>query len=202
MKAHVTHRTVGAGILCALALQAGCSQPSRQRVLDLLFDSPPGRETPPAAEAPAGIVSQPAQTPTSGIDSTGVLHRPYAEGQCAECHESTYSQKLRGKGADLCIRCHKDRLAAHTFRHAPAEAGYCVGCHSPHEAGEKFLLLRAGQALCLDCHELADAATAKHPTVGGATCQTCHDPHGADNRLFLNARGLEALRPSQEGRSQ
>jgi len=186
--------TVAAAVLAMFAL-AACGAHAKREWLTFFFDGvPPDKpETKTAAALPPD-----APGPQTGPPSAAVLarktapektiHRPYDSRRCDACHESQFSQKLRGPAGEICLLCHKIIFAKATFRHAPAEDGSCLGCHNPHESAEKFLLTRKGQQVCRECHDERDiAGAAAHVAIGTTPCQACHDPHGGENRLFLKA---------------
>jgi predicted CXXCH cytochrome family protein len=185
------HHT-GLGLLLAMLglvlLLSACSTATKRRWLEFFCDDlPPDKAV--AAPEPATAVTQ-TNLPEAYLRARAapalVVHKPYSERQCASCHESAFSQKLRGEVAEICLLCHKTLFGQAQFRHAPAEAGHCLGCHNPHESPEKFLLVSKGQVLCRDCHDAKDVdGVTAHAQMGQSACQTCHDPHGGTNRFFL-----------------
>jgi predicted CXXCH cytochrome family protein len=102
-----------------------------------------------------------------------------------------------------CLKCHAE-IAARTFKHGPADAGYCNLCHDPHASSQAAWLRKPAWDLCTTCH--TDKASGVHVVAGFVagkthptrfkpdpmrpgkrlTCASCHDPHGAESRdLFV-----------------
>lgn len=181
------------GALCAALLLSDCTAHTKREWLTFFFDGvPPERtESPTAAASPrqpgppgtsAGLPPSPAAKAAPGE----TVHRPYQNRRCDACHESKFSQKLRGPAGEICLLCHQIIFEKAAVRHAPAGDGSCLACHNPHASPEKFLLTRKGQAVCRECHDERDVAgSAAHVAIGSTPCQECHDPHGGGNRLFL-----------------
>lgn len=177
------------GVILGTMMLAACSAHTKHEWLSFFFDGvPPEKKEAPAGDglspgAPAPQAGTPAVPPSVAKAPARVVHRPYGERRCDACHESKFSQKLRGETGEVCLLCHKNLYAGAKFRHAPAEDGDCLVCHHPHESAERFLLTRKGQEVCLDCHEKKEAGP--HADIGETACQSCHDPHGGDNLLYL-----------------
>ena len=186
----MNHGMTRLGPLLGVALLlTACTVARKRQVLTFFFD---GVQTGIRPAAPAAV---PAAEPAPGVPEiyllaraapTEVRHKPYAERQCLSCHESQFSQKLRGEVAEICQLCHQPLFERRPFRHAPVEAGYSLGCHQPHESTEKALLVLPGRQVCAECHDetLVTRSTA-HARIGQEVCHTCHDPHGGQNRYFL-----------------
>src|SRR5690349_10490536 len=93
----------------ALIVLAGCRTETKQKWLTFFFDGVP---QPGATNAAAThVVSQTPQisatntinrstTPAPAPRLAIVIHPPYAQRECTACHESAYSQKMRGKPGD------------------------------------------------------------------------------------------------------
>jgi predicted CXXCH cytochrome family protein len=188
----MSHHHPGLGVLLAIlgaaALLSACSTATKRRWLEFFFDDLPPENAVAAAEPATAVTDTnlPDAYARARAAPALVVHKPYSERQCGSCHESAFSQKLRGEVGEICLLCHKTLFGQAPFRHAPAESGFCLGCHNPHESPEKFLLLSAGQGLCRDCHEAKDVdRVAAHARMGQSACQTCHAPHAATNRFLL-----------------
>ena len=183
-----------AALLAGLVLLAGCTGTTKQKWLTFFFDgvpvpgkvtnAPPVRGiTPvPATNAAPESAAQPGRPKT-------YLHPPYAMRRCTECHESQFSQKMKGKPGEACFECHKDFRLQAKVKHQPVENGECTSCHNPHQADNTNLLARVGAKLCFDCHDdipkqLAKAKV-KHQPVENGECATCHAPHQSDNKKLL-----------------
>jgi predicted CXXCH cytochrome family protein len=191
---------MAAGAIFGTLLLAACGAHTKREWLTFFFDGVP----PEKSDGQAAATQQPPGTPGPRISPLAAalaakaapvktIHRPYDTRRCDACHESQFSQKLRGKAGEICLLCHKIIFSKAAFRHAPAEDGSCLGCHDPHESAEKFLLTRKGQQVCRECHDEKDlAGAAAHVAVGTTPCQACHDPHGGENRLFLKTAASPA----------
>ena len=200
---HTVRSAVVMGTICGTLLLASCGAHAKRDWLTFFFDGVPPEKTerqgvagqPPVAPGPnAGV---PADNLVPAAEPARTVHRPYGDRKCDACHESQFSQKLRGKTGEICQLCHKTLFADARFRHAPAEDGECLGCHHPHESAERFLLARKGQQLCLECHDGKDVTgAAAHAGIGETACQGCHDPHGGGDRRFLKPGAKPAPAPA------
>jgi predicted CXXCH cytochrome family protein len=187
-----------AGTICGMFALAACSAHTKREWLTFFFDGvPPEKKEgqaypqPPVAPESKALPTGAAVARKTELEKT--IHRPFLNRRCDACHESQFSQKLRGPAGEICLLCHKIIFAKAAFRHAPAEDGSCLGCHNPHESTEKFLLTRKGQQVCRECHDERDiAGAAAHVAIGASPCQSCHDPHGGGNRLFLKTAASPA----------
>ena len=178
---------------CALVLVCGCSAITQRKCLTFFFDG-----VPPIGSATNGVAvasSQNAATPAAAAVTTAPLplpqpttcyHPPFAQHQCAECHESGLGQGLRSNPPELCFNCHKDFLTGQKVKHQPVESGDCVSCHDPHQSENKHLLIKKGNDLCLICHDdpLAEGKV-KHQAVESGECLDCHAPHATNFKALL-----------------
>jgi predicted CXXCH cytochrome family protein len=136
-------------------------------------------------------------------------HPPFAEGDCASCHEVNNGEVEIGENfpaKDMCETCHEDIAAKVSgpeshFGADPRKSGgseTCLTCHGPHQSREKGLLVKTQNDLCRSCHEKlptrADFATqdpragvqgAIHPPFADGNCTQCHDPHGGGGAHHL-----------------
>jgi predicted CXXCH cytochrome family protein len=182
-----------AGTICGIFALAACGAHTKREWMAFFFDGVPPEKSESQAAAPAqppatvdSKTVPPAVALARKAELERTIHRPYQNRRCDACHESVFSQKLRGPAGEICLLCHKIIFAKAVFRHAPTEDGSCLACHHPHESSEKFLLTRKGQQVCRECHDEKDlAGAAAHVSIGQAPCQSCHDPHGGENRIFL-----------------
>jgi len=189
---HFFAATILSAIVCGLLLFVGCSTESKHKWLSRFFDGVPAPETAHAPSVTPGDETLPANTNATAIVSVAkpliqhTFHPPYHDGNCTECHESKFSEKMKGPMNSVCFSCHDDFLAKVKFRHQPAEAGDCASCHDPHESPNKKLLLRTGKAMCLECHDdpLATGKI-KHQAVESGDCLDCHSPHASNVKGLL-----------------
>ncbi len=190
MKRYVTRLGLLAG---AVALLTACTAARKQHVLTFLFDGVPPQT--PSAAAPTGLAAATGaefspQLPDLYLAARaappGMRHKPFAERECLSCHESQFSQKLRGAVAEICQLCHKSVFETRPFVHAPVAAGDCLSCHHPHESLAPALLRFSVWQVCADCHdEDLVLGSPAHAKIGHDACHVCHDPHGGQNRFFL-----------------
>ena len=179
-----------------ILLLTACTGTRQTKMLAIFFDGVPEKN--PAMATPVA----PAPTPTHAAESSqpmpelyrlaraappGVRHKPYADRECISCHESQFSQKLRGEVAEICQLCHKNTFASRPFLHTPVATGRCLECHKPHESQESALLALPERQLCAKCHEEKHVlGTPAHAKIGDSACHTCHDPHGGQKKFYLN----------------
>src|SRR5437867_3643000 len=106
-RAHPEEGSPGKGfwlVLCGLALLLGCATETKHKLLTFFFDGipQPGAST-NAAPAPtnnaSAISNALAQAQVAALASRPpmITHPPYDKQQCTSCHESAFSQKMRGK---------------------------------------------------------------------------------------------------------
>jgi len=183
-------------VLACLALLVGCATETKQKWLTIFFDGVPKPGA--ATNAPLQTVEgQPASTnavaqPVAPPQPQLIIHPPYGKRECTACHESQYSQKMKGKPGEVCFTCHQETqksFAAAKVKHQPMENGECVSCHSPHNSANKKLLIAKGEKLCFECHEDVQQqlvkARVKHQPVENGECSSCHSPHQSDFKKLL-----------------
>lgn len=171
-------------------LWTGCVVVDKRKALTFFFDGVPDltseenmEETPFALTANASGASD---SPASDAQSKGWVHDPYANRDCAGCHDSAFSRTVTSKPKELCFQCHDDFIKGLAYIHGPVGAGECMTCHNPHKGEEAFGLTRLDQGLCLDCHESSDVIpNAEHDNMGDKSCLTCHDPHESNEKGLL-----------------
>jgi|GEM_PF-1466105 len=192
MKAHHWNGWLLVGsVMAGLVLASGCSTQTKRQWLTFFFDGVPPEKTNVVATASGASVTgtNAAAGQATGASQVQVLHPPYAEGKCTECHESKYSQKMRNNLGDLCLGCHKAFLVKGNSWHAPVASGECVVCHEPHQSSRKFLLTQVPSLLCAQCHASGEmASVAAHPANGNPDCTTCHDPHQSGSKFLLKPK--------------
>lgn len=174
-----------------LAVGAGCSTPEqRYHVLRFFFDG-----VPPPESVLAAIERQRAADGTPVADAAKrlrprpklkLLHEPFADDACDDCHDGRSGNQLIAKGADLCGSCHDLEDFAGAVMHGPMAAGACTQCHDPHKSDHDALLRFEASVLCGTCH---DATTfdegERHRAERGADCLRCHNPHATDRQYML-----------------
>jgi len=176
-------------ILVLVLFLGGCSSATRHKVLNTLFDGVPDPEAAThegLKEQMEGHLKEQEQAKAASAypkvpeKKRMVVHPPFAERSCDNCHESKFSQKLvEDDIKDLCFACHDDFLAEVETPHYPAEEGMCLECHNPHQAENESLLIRAGQAVCFECHDQDEVLEVEiHEDIGDENCWSCHNPHG------------------------
>ena len=175
-------------------LTTGCNSTTQRKWLTFFFDG-----VPPETSATNAPVSS-ALTGTNAIVVVSkrpvppkprelIMHKPYAEDKCAQCHQSAFSQQLVAPIPKLCFSCHKDFLAGAKVKHQPVENGDCKSCHDPHQSVNKNLLVKTGGKLCFDCHDdlqtqLAKAKS-KHQPVENGECLSCHNAHATELKKLV-----------------
>jgi predicted CXXCH cytochrome family protein len=181
---------VGSAV-AGLVLASGCSTQTKRQWLTFFFDGVPPEKSSQSVVTTNAVAggTNVATSPSASSAPELIQHPPYAEGKCTECHESRFSQKMRGNPGELCFGCHKNFLVPGNSWHAPAAAGECVLCHEPHQSSRKSLLKEAPNGLCVQCHAAGEiAALAAHQKQAAGDCATCHDPHQSRNRFLLKPK--------------
>jgi len=162
--------------LILVALGAGCTAPTRYRVLTFFFEGvpPPGYKPPGTTTAAAG--GPRLANPVS-------FHRAFREDRCTECHvdkEAPFKEAIPG----LCWQCHTRPSSEHPWNHAPERVGDCLACHVGHETMLPHLLASEGKDLCYKCHRqkyIEDLPAHKGVSLDG--CLSCHPYHVGGTRL-------------------
>lgn len=127
----------------------------------------------------------------------GPLHKPFAEGQCLECHAAhranNESLTILPAG-ELCLSCHQEfieQFPSFLTLHKPVKTE-CGSCHLPH-GGSTHLIRSMSLDLCLGCHEdVAHSLTQNtrlHTAIKEAkSCLDCHVPHASYTKNLLKGR--------------
>lgn len=191
--------------LSGLLLATGCASTSaRHKWLSFFFDGVPDRNAPSLVAASLESAPDRSTNLTAAaralamVEPPLVVHAPYAERKCMECHASNYSQRLKGEISAICLACHKKFQTKAGYSHAPMEDGQCTLCHAPHQSKEKFLLVKNSRELCFDCHEPEEVLKIKAcGPPDTSDCTTCHNPH-QENRRFLLHSLLEKSAPARK----
>ena len=185
-------------MLAMVGWLVGCATDTKQRWLTFFFDGvpQPGAETNHAPAQVSGAV-QPTNAVAAAPTITRVKminHPPYEKEECTKCHESAFSQKMRGKPGEACFACHKNLPASAKEKHAPFENGECASCHEPHQGTIPKLLKKKPDVLCADCHDIPDKKSkAVHQPVANGECLSCHNPHGTRHQEVAFKARRQAL---------
>jgi predicted CXXCH cytochrome family protein len=158
-------------VIAATALVwAGCTVTARNyKTLSFFFDGVPD---PSATSAAGSLVG--ARTPEHVV-----VHRPYGEERCAECHKGRTRPTKNDSG--LCLQCHAGVTSEHERMHGPVAAVACLWCHTPHESRYASLLRGPDRTICAQCHTpsmLNVERVPEHADVSRA-CLECHVGHGS-----------------------
>lgn len=157
---------------------AGCSVEKNYALLSFFFDGVPDPNSP--APGSGGMFAR-----QRGVDY--VIHKPFDEGQCQECHTDFSDLGAIRGNSNVCLKCHGDVPTQFTYMHGPVAAVNCLWCHQPHQSTVKALLRQEAPALCQRCHNdrVLKVAHPDKPADAVANCLECHDGHGGSARYFL-----------------
>lgn len=182
MTPHVQRRgslALGLGLLGILLL--ACSPATRFKVLHFFFDGvPDGKpkkhapQRPPSPYHPLRAPRKPAPAALSIVST----HKPVAERQCRQCHESGGSFVPIVVDEKLCDKCHRVTREREGWNHGPINLETCLPCHRAHESPYPHLLDLPLPELCLTCHKDDLQSKRKYHQVPNISqCMACHDPH-------------------------
>jgi predicted CXXCH cytochrome family protein len=170
--------------ILALIAWGGCTVTSKNyRTLSFLFDGVPNPDLP-------GAPGEPGAVPTFAV-----VHRPYAEDRCEECHSGRARPSRLDSSA--CLKCHAESPTEHTHMHGPVAAMACLWCHNPHESSHRHLLRDSDRNVCSQCHTPALLGSERVPAHAdpSRSCLECHSGHGGTAAYFLKA-GVRDARPA------
>ena len=220
---------VPAHILTTLILiitLAGCSPPTRHKVLNFFFTGIPPLEEDAVIEQSKEQLISPAVSlrRIKAPKETLFSHPVWAAGICDPCHATSSDYSVPGvkqKSASvfktgggmvgkltlpknmLCIQCHKDKtpqraMAENLWLHNTTAKGDCLACHDPHQSKNRKTLRQPPARLCItSCHDKGTyIVTPVHQT--GDECLTCHNPHLGSNRNLLKREYKEMKIPVTE----
>lgn len=161
-----------------------CNPESRRKVLTTFFDGvPPQATTEPSPDTLAAdgeITGGPPAAP--GMVVQVMLHSPYEEKSCEDCHDLQKGNAPVLSQPELCYECHDDDREKYAYLHGPVGGGYCTSCHHPHRAENPHLLRMKPEELCFYCHQREDVyRNDTHEDVLAGECLDCHHPHGGDD---------------------
>lgn len=171
--------------LCS-AVMLGCSVAARQKLKHFFFEVPPEQSATQGA-ANRGPTTAPA-LPTLQLPPPRYLavHRPFAQQQCAECHDSAgrTEKRVRLDFLTACQDCH-GRYFGDEVGHSPVADGQCIVCHEMHRSLQPRLLKQPVFDTCVDCHdEPEDLSEEAHGGDNVENCIRCHDPHFGTGSLL------------------
>lgn len=178
-------------------LIVGCASGTKRKWLTVFFDGVPAEGSRTNAPAPAGTNAPAVAAGTTGfvrpeqwVEPVVYRHKPFLNEQCSECHESKFSQRMKGPTTQVCFACHTNFLTKAAVKHTPAESGECMSCHHPHQSVNTNLLLFTGKAACFECHDdFLEKAKVKHAPAESGECLACHSPHVSPHKALLRLAG-------------
>lgn len=177
-------------LFLATILLCQCSPKAGKSLLTFFFDGVPETDTIVSAPKPGELNPDSIQQEGTIIAqkvSTLNIHYPYAERECAACHDEQSLGNLTETQPGLCYMCHEDFSTNYTFLHGPVAGGYCTSCHDPHSSENEKLLRFQGEKLCFNCHSKERVfKTEMHANLDGMTCADCHNPHGGEDKYIFH----------------
>jgi len=123
-------------------------------------------------------------------------HAPFAEGECASCHEAGQAQSLVAPVKTMCLECHDgfQEEMARPHLHAPlASENGCVDCHGPHVGFGAALQKKQGSQTCLTCHSGTEFKGKVKHEAAFEDCSNCHQPHSSDYKRLLDTPNILEL---------
>lgn len=176
-------------LLMAAILLCQCSPKASKSLLTFFFDGVP--ETDTLALAPIGGQLNPDSTLQEGEvlalgEPAMLVHYPYAERECAACHDEQSLGTMTEAQPELCYMCHEDLSANYAYLHGPVAGGYCTSCHDPHSSKNEKLLRYTGDELCFHCHKKESVfRNEMHEGLDGMACADCHNAHGGEDKYIF-----------------
>jgi predicted CXXCH cytochrome family protein len=190
LRGAATRWTLGAALVgsVAAAVWCGCTVTKENyATLSLFFDGVPDPNARVAGGEPGDLL----------IAAKPVVHQPFAEEKCEECHKTQYRPSRNDPTA--CLNCHDKLMDKHAWTHGAVAGGACLWCHTPHESARKWLLRGPDRKLCMQCHSaamLSDQTVPAHADPK-SSCLACHFGHGGDSAIMLRP-GATAQSPPPE----
>lgn len=167
-----------------------CSRHTGKSLLTFFFDGVPEEDT--TALALQDLTSSPTDSSAQDLalsepETPGMLvHYPYAERECAACHDPNSLGSMLEPQPTLCYMCHEDYGMTYNYQHGPVAGGYCTSCHDPHLSDKEHLLRLNGSELCYHCHREASVLKNEmHMDLDGMECTDCHNPHGGEDKYIF-----------------
>jgi predicted CXXCH cytochrome family protein len=173
------------GIAAVLMVLISCQERRDYKVLSFFFDGVPDPNAAPVIPVNSNVHF----TTVRSLDlmpTRAYQHKPFALGQCNQCHLPDKKQLTRLDSVELCIKCHTKTTHEFPVMHGPVAVGLCLWCHDPHESDQPHLLKSTGSDLCLQCHDrqLLPSDNPAHLSES-AVCLDCHLGHGGTERALL-----------------
>lgn len=180
-------------VVCFCLPWIGCTPQKRYETLSIFFDGVPN---PNASSSNANGSGTTASQRRTGRAPLAYQHKPFAEGNCAACHQPDKKIDV-AHVKQGCIACHPKVETQYPAMHAPVATGECLWCHLPHESSEPNLLVASSPKLCRQCHDSSmlapDPPAHRNPE---RNCLDCHLGHGAATGHFLKPGASSTTGPS------
>jgi len=184
---------VALSFFALLIILASCQEQRDYKLLSFFFDGVPD----PNAPRLSATVHFSAAHPLALTPLHAYQHKPFALGQCYQCHKADRRQLNQLNTADLCVRCHTKTMREFPVMHGPVSAGLCLWCHDPHESDQPHLLKSVGPDLCLQCHDQGLLPSNPAHQAADSPCLQCHLGHGGPTHdLLRNPRSPLAKLPT------
>lgn len=176
--------------MLALVLFSQCSPKASKSLLHFFFDGVPQSDSTSLVSMesegmPADSLKR-SEGPLAMAESSGSLHYPFGEGECASCHNEQSLGNMLEPQPGLCYICHVDLAEQYNYLHGPVAGGYCTACHDPHRSTKEKLLRYTGDDLCFYCHRAESVlSNDTHEGLEGMLCTDCHNPHGGEDKYIF-----------------
>ncbi len=224
---HCFRKNLGRALIVIMAAlfalwNQGCDRASRYKVKTFFFTGVPpleGGENERARMPHTLALLAPAekQRPKFLLYS----HTPYAQGNCAKCHQVPAGLRFRMVGdkkeppvfrkgggmpgpllkpkTELCTMCHDDfapekARQMHLWFHSPKPEGDCGVCHDPHQSRFPNQMRLKPAKLCRSCHQRCPSLDA-YGMNEVDDCLICHNPHFGRDRMMLKRDFKEEKHP-------
>jgi DmsE family decaheme c-type cytochrome len=118
--------------------------------------------------------------------------------KCTDCHNphgSFRDHQLRESagGAEVCTKCHSDKMGPFVFEHMPVKQDGCTACHVPHgSTNPRLLRVSNVNVMCLQCHTAdinkptPEAPSFHRQNTQFQACTLCHTQiHGSNFSEFF-----------------
>lgn len=180
---------IGFLLVSGMILLCRCSPQVGNSLLTFFFDGVPENDTIMLVADQSSIQADSTmqkEEEASAEEQTVWIHYPYAEKECAACHDQQSLGSMTEPEPGLCYICHEDLSANYVYLHGPVAGGYCSACHNPHSSENEKLLRFSGDQLCFYCHAENDVyKNEMHEGLDGMACTDCHNPHGGEDKFIF-----------------
>jgi len=177
-------------------LLASCQEQRDYKVLSFFFDGVPDPNARRQIQVSSTVRFTEAR-PLELIPSRAFQHKPFALGQCNQCHTADHKQLNKLSSVGLCIRCHTKTTSEFPVMHGPVKVGLCLWCHDPHESDQPHLLKSGEADLCLQCHDQQLLPSNPAHQSENSVCLSCHLGHGGTEAdLLRNPKSALAALPT------